>query len=42
MEAGRSPRTLGIIRGRGSNGSENREEWALIKYIEVDFEQLDG
>lgn len=43
MEAGRCPRTPEIIQGRGSNGSENGEERAVIRCIkEVDFEQLDG
>lgn len=43
MEAGRSPRTPGIIQGRGCNGKEHEEEWALKRCVkEVDLIKLDG
>lgn len=41
LEAGTSPRTLGIFQGGGCNGSETGGEWAGTKNIkELDLAQL--
>ena len=42
LEAGMSPRTPGIIQGRGCNRSENGKEWIGTRYTEkVDLIQFD-